>query len=441
MAIRGVGSGRGGPTDCRRAGTGLGRGHFDWRWACLVRLSDRWRLVASVFVMLMVSSGFSFHNLSVYTAALAEERAFSVADISGAIALLFVATGIAGLGIARHIATNEARWTILAGAAIGGGALSLIGFATEIWQVWLLYALFGIGNAGVSLIPATTLVTRWFPGSDRSVALSVASTGLSAGGVALTPASAFALHQLGVEGAMPWFGAVFFLAIAPIALTVRDWPAGRRIAARTAADTDAARAALRSRFFIGAAIAYVLALGSQVGVITHIFNHVDKLAGQVVASSSASTLALCSILGRLLGGVLVKHVPIRAFTLGNMLGQCVGAAVLALAQTPTSILLGTVCFGFTVGNLLMLQPLLMAEAFGVRLYPRIYSVANLATTAGVAGGPLLLGVLHDLHSYVPAFLTASAASVLGFVALVAAGAVPSPLPEPEGRQMNNRAQH
>ena len=395
----------------------------------LVGLSDRWRVVASVFVMLMVSSGFGFHNLSVYMTALSEQRSFAVADVSGAVALLFVTTGIAGLAIARLIARHHARWTILAGAAVGGLALSLVGFATEVWHVWLLYAVFGIGNAGVSLIPATTLVTRWFPDSNRAVALSIASTGLSAGGVALTPASAFALHRLGVDGAMPWFGAIFFLAIAPIALTLRDWPDGRRSPPQTASDAEAASAALRSRFFVGAAIAYVLALGSQVGVITHVFNHADKLAGQVVASSAVSTLALCSILGRLLGGVLVRRFPIRAFTLCNMIGQGFGAAVLALAETPAMILFGTVCFGFTVGNLLMLQPLLMAEAFGVRNYPRIYSVANLATTAGVAGGPLLLGVLHDWHSYVVAFLTASGASFLGFAVFVAAGALPSPYAE------------
>ena len=45
-------------------------------------------------------------------------------------------------------------------------------------------------------------------------------------------------------------------------------------------------------------------------------------------------------------------------------------------------------FGATVGNLLMLQPLLLAEAFGVREYPRIY-LSQLLSTLGVAPGPAL----------------------------------------------------
>ena len=80
----------------------------------------------------------------------------------------------------------------------------------------------------------------------------------------------------------------------------------------------------------------------------------------------------------------------------------------------------------TVGNLLMLQPLLMATAFGVRDYPRIYSVANLWMTVGVAGGPLALGVLYDLLSYQTAFLAASAASGVALVVFFGAGALPNP---------------
>ena len=52
-----------------------------------------WWLVAGVFVVLSISSGFGFYNLSVYMNALAGERAFAVADLSGAVALLFLVSG------------------------------------------------------------------------------------------------------------------------------------------------------------------------------------------------------------------------------------------------------------------------------------------------------------------------------------------------------------
>ncbi len=387
------------------------------------------RLVAGVFVVLAVSSGFGFYNLAVYMNALSEQRAFTVTDISQAVGLLFIASGLAGLAVGRLMAVWDVRWVMVGGAAVAGAALSLMGHATEVWHVWVLYTVFGVGNAAVSLVPGTTVVTRWFPGANRSVALSIASTGLSVGGVLLTPLSAFVIQAVGVEQALPWFGAAFFCVIAPVALlTVRDWPPGGGPSARRVEPPDNAAVAhaLRSRFFVGAAVAYVLMMGAQVGVIAHIFNHADKVAGQSVASSSVATLAFCSIVGRLLGGLVVRRFPIRAFTMLNVAGQAVGIAALAVAQTGAVVLVGAACFGVTVGNLLMLQPLLMATAFGVRDYPRIYSVANLWMTVGVAGGPLALGVLYDLLSYQTAFLAASAASGVALVVFFGAGALPKP---------------
>lgn len=383
-----------------------------------------WWLVAGIFIVLTISSGFGFYNLAVYMNALAQQRGFAVTDVSGAVGLLFIVGGVAGLGVARLIAVYDARWIMIGGAAIGGVSLSLIGQAQDVWQIWLLYAIFGIGNAGVSLIPGTTLVTRWFPGANRSVALSIASTGLSTGGVVLTPICAYVVHNFGIGIAMPWFGAVFFLAIAPIALLmVRSWPDGERPAARTGADSSV-RAALVSRFFIGTSAAYVLVMGSQVGAIAHIFNHADKVAGQVVASSAVATLAMLSIIGRLVGGFIVARFPIRAFTLLNVVGQCVGLAIVAFADTGATVLVGAGTLGLTVGNLLMLQPLLMAEAFGVRDYPRIFSVANLTMTIGVAGGPLLMGMLYDAYAYPIAFLTAAVLSLIAFFVFFSAGALP-----------------
>ena len=386
-----------------------------------------WWLVAGVFVVLSMSSGFGFHNLSVYMNALVGEHSFAVADLSGAVALLFLVGGVGGIVVGRLIERRDIRWVMVAGAAVGGVALMLLGSVREIWHVWLLYALFGAGNSGVSLVPGTTVVTRWFPGANRSLALSVASTGLSVGGLLLTPLSASAIRWLGVESALPWFGAVYFLAIAPIALLlVRSWPAGGRVSAAPSAALDV-RWVLRTRFFVGATAAQVFVMAAQVGGIAHIFNHADKVAGHVVAASAVSVLAAASICGRLLGGVLLTAgFPIRPFTVFNIAGQSVGLAAFALADGGASTLFAAALFGITMGNLLMLQPLLLAQAFGVRLYPRIFAFANAAATVGVAGGPLAMGIVHDALNYVWSFSLAALASTLSLLVFLAAGPLPMP---------------
>jgi predicted MFS family arabinose efflux permease len=103
--------------------------------------------------------------------------------------------------------------------------------------------------------------------------------------------------------------------------------------------------------------------------------------------------------------------------------QGVAMALLAFATTRSSLLAATVLFGATIGNLLMLQPLVIADAFGVRDYPRIFSLSQLIMTLGVAAGPFLLGALHDAASYEVAYLVAAGVSVAGSVILLSAGSV------------------
>ena len=52
-------------------------------------------------------------------------------------------------------------------------------------------------------------------------------------------------------------------------------------------------------------------------------------------------------------------------------------------------------FGVTMGNSLMMHPLLLAERFGTRDYGRIYSTSQLVTVMGVAGCPPLIGLLYE----------------------------------------------
>ena len=103
------------------------------------------------------------------------EGAFSVAEVSAVTAFYFVCSGLAGLGVARLIERFDPRWAICVGSLLAAAGLLLLGRVEEKWELYAAYAVFGVGFAATSLLPGTTLVTRWFS-RRRSVALSVATT-------------------------------------------------------------------------------------------------------------------------------------------------------------------------------------------------------------------------------------------------------------------------
>lgn len=396
-----------------------------------------WLIVAAVMVVMTVTAGLGFYNLSVYLKAFIAERGFSVSATSGATACFFVASGFTGLVVAALIDRYDPRWVITSGAILSAIATFGAGYVTELWQLYAFYVLFGIGYAGAALIPGTTLVARWFV-RRRSIALSIASTGLSLGGILLTPVSASMIEHLGIEGATPWLAAGFLLGVIPVSwILIRPSPQAMGLGpdgdtvlrdengAPLAADGIDFDSATRSRFFVFTTSAFIFAMMAQVGVIAHLFRLVSTRSGSNDAAALAvATMAMASIVGRLLGGWGLTYMSSRHFVFGLTLVQGLALALYASVESPQALLATTVLFGVTVGNLLMMQPLLLAEAFGLKAYGRIFSFNQLFMTLGVATGPAAIGFLYEwLGGYDVAFLVMAAASCLAFFLTLAAGPV------------------
>ena len=391
-----------------------------------------WYVVAGVFVVLTVSAGIGFYGLSVYLRALTVEQGFSVGVVSAATAGFFVVGGLVGLPAASWTARRDPRPLVAAGACACAVSLLLLGRLSEPWQVFAAYALFGAGFSASSLVPGTTLVTRWFA-RRRSVALSVATTGLSAGGVLLTPLVAAAVERYGLQATSPYLAAAFVVVVVPVSALLLhpspqamglqpdgdpDPPPGTDL---TVAGTPQATA-VRTRFFVAVTVAHLLAMCAQVGGMAHVYNLVAERRDAALAASVLSVLAGASLVGRLVGGVVASRVSMRLMAVVLMATQGVSLLLLSVVSSPAALLLSTVLFGATVGNLLMLHPLLLAERFGVRDYPGIYSRSQLAATVGIAAGPAVAGAMHDaLDGYGAAFAVIAAASVLAAVALSLSG--------------------
>jgi predicted MFS family arabinose efflux permease len=402
------------------------------------RVFRGWYVVAGVFVMLTVAAGIGFYGLSVYLRALTVEQGFSFGAVSGATAAFFVVGGVAGLPVASWTARRDPRPLIAAGACACALSLLLLPRLTAVWQLYLVYGLFGAGFSASSLVPGTTLVTRWFS-RRRSVALSVASTGLSAGGVLLTPVVAATVDRHGLATVAPWLALAFVVGIVPVTAVLLQ-PSPQALGLQPDGDpapaADApiawagtpARTATRTRYFVAVTIAHSLAMLAQVGGMAHLYNLVAERRDAGLAASALLLLAASSLVGRLVGGVVAARVSMRAMAV--VLMCCQAAALLMLSRSDASgALLGaTVLFGLTVGNLLMLHPLLLAERFGVVDYPRIYSRSQLAATLGIAAGPAAAGLLHDaLDGYGAAFALLAAGSVAAGAALATSGPTRAPV--------------
>ena len=399
-----------------------------------------WKIVAAIFVLLTFTSGLSFYNHAIYLNALAEQPAFTVSIASSAVSIFFFTGGITGLFVAKWVQEYDPRICISVGALLSFLSLSVLAYVTTTWQLFLVYGLFGAGFSASSLIPATTLVTKWFR-RRRAMALSISSTGLSLGGVILTPLSILMVESLGFEIAAPLIGVMYLLGVIPVAwmfLRVSPesmglLPDGEKIISQSADkepqdnDEDGLyfRDVIRGRFFWGVSLAYIFIMAAQVGGIAHQYGLVREQLSEAETAIAVAILPVFSIIGRLAGGWIVDQMSIRKFAIIMMILQASSLSLLSTGFSVTTLCIGLAVFGASVGNLLMLQPLLIAEAFGVKDYARIFSVSNLMSSWGTAMGPAVLGFVYAANTnlYQLPYMVAAISGALGVGLFLAGGKI------------------
>ena len=118
------------------------------------------------------------------------------------------------------------------------------------------------------------------------------------------------------------------------------------------------------------------------------------------ASLALSTTAAGSFAARLAVGGFADRVSKRRLCAALMCLQ--GAAVAGFAACSQTLPLFAVSlvFGVTIGNIFLLQALLVGECFGMRSFATVLGLIQLITQTASGLGPYALGLLHDaLGSY------------------------------------------
>ncbi len=176
------------------------------------------------------------------------------------------------------------------------------------------------------------------------------------------------------------------------------------------------------------ALAFSCVLLGQIGLLIHALAFLREHLDARTAALGFSLLPAASVVGRLVvGGLLVDRLDKRRVTMVLFCVQATGLATFGLASDPAWLVVASLVFGVTIGNIFMLQSLLTSELFGIPSFGTVYGLLQLVTQIAAGLGPLVVGLLYDaLGGYAPTWLLLSGFSV--FAALVLTRLRP---PEPD----------
>ena len=390
-----------------------------------------WWVVGGCFTILFFSSALGFYGMSVYLNAFSKELGWKISSLSIATTFFFLVGGITNMLVARLIAKFDVRILIYAGAIVGAGSLYMLGHVSEKWHLFVVYGVFAVAWSCSGLTTATTVVTRWFH-TKRASGIAAASSGLSMGGVVLTPIIKKLIDAKEMSGASPYLALIWFvgmcvpayLLIRPDPLALNWMPDGQPKPENHIVELPGVSLAdaMRTKFFWVATIGFVLVLGSQVGAIQQIVKLVEERTSPGTAALATSVLSGASVVFRLVGGRIIPKFPLAKFMVFIAVMQGIGIILIGQMESTIPLMLAIGLFGAMVGNVLMMQSLLIAQRFGVRDYPRISARSGLVSLTGTAIGPILIGAIRDSSGgYTVPYLVAGCISLIGALIFTTSG--------------------
>jgi MFS family permease len=132
------------------------------------------------------------------------------------------------------------------------------------------------------------------------------------------------------------------------------------------------------------------------GVYLHALSRLHGWSAGLISVAVTAYYTLSAGCLVVVGGLIDRHGPRGVLTYG-VVTMAAAVALLGVITAPWQL------FGLGVGNLITFPPLLARAELGPRSFGTVFGIVGAATQAGVALGPGLMGVLHDvLGSYQPA---------------------------------------
>ena len=386
-------------------------------------------VVAGVFVVMMISMG-TLATFGVYFGSLLDEFGWTRTATSGAFSLYAILTGMLSV-IMGNITDKVGPRKVVTGCAILSGAgYALMSQVSSVWQLYLFYGVITAAGMSGGMIPALSLVARWFV-KRRGLMTAVAMAAQGAGGIIMPPLANWLIASYGWRTAYIVQGAITLVLILAAAQVLKRDPSQLGLAPYGAGEHPEAvhtsakppglsvEQALRTRqFWLMCALAMLFSFTFSV-VMVHI-----PIAGEGLGMSAAAAAAILSLMfatevvGKMVWGGAVDRI---GYNLVLVIGFGVGAASVlwfTTAVEPWMFYVFAAVFGVAHGCWVGLPPL-AGNLFGLRSHGAFIGFAYLSSQVGNMVGPVLAGYIFDATgSYRSAWIMISATAAASAVITV-----------------------
>ena len=392
------------------------------------RIFYGWWIVVAALGLMVLTAGSGFYSYSVLFKPLIEEFGWTRAATSVAQSIFFITYGASGMLAGKLIERYSVKKIVFLAVLIKGTAFLLLSQTSNLWYLYIMYFIAGLGSGGIGTVVLATVVSNWFI-KKRGMAMGITTAGIALGAMIIVPIVGFIVESFGWRLAFVFIGLLFYIGGIPLALFVLKQrpeeigllPDGEkpsearevRVEANGAISTTTATEKGRLNTLLKGLPIWLLSGGfffgiaGEMGILVHEVPFITDMG--IPATAAAVALGFTGgmggigkvVLGWLTDKLSSRYVVLLCFTI-----QIVGVLILVQARTMAVLWLFVVVFGFGMGGAAALIPLAVGDRFGLASFGVVFGIVNFLQTVGAAVGPSFAGYVFDITgSYSFAFTT------------------------------------
>jgi len=371
-----------------------------------------WWVIGALVLALMISSGTGFYCFGVFMEPVREDFGWTKAQVTWIITIYWIVSGFSAPVLGRLIDIHGARKIMLCTAILNGACLLALSAVNTLWQFYIAYGFKAIAHAGIGLVAIGSIVSKWFV-KKRGRATGIATTGIGLGGLFLAPYAGFLIPISGWRSVYIILGILLWVLVIPaIALVVRSTPEemgllpdgedkpgneqGKTLEATSPPSGFTLGQALQTPTYWMIAASFFLVPAAVFGTLAHQTSYIESIGiSRETASLALGFTAGMGILGKIFFGFLAEKIHVRFAAMLCFGIQAVGLLILMMTRSMGMVWLFVIVFGFSMGGMATLQPLVIMGFFGTAAIGSILGSISLIFAFGAASGPLSAAYIFD----------------------------------------------
>jgi MFS family permease len=372
-------------------------------WDNVIRSHYRWVIVAAGGLLGCVAIGAMF-SLPVFLRFIARDTGWSVAAISGAMTIGFLAMAVGSVVWGNLSDRFGPRPVVLTGAALLAAGLALASRTTNLIAFQFLFGIVVGGACSAIFAPMMACVTGWFD-THRSLAVSLVSAGMGMAPMTMSPLAAWLISHHDWRTSMQIIAGLVAILMIPVAFLVRRplaMESNAPSAAQDEPDTDMSlNQAIRSPQFIILLLTNFFCCATHSGPIIHTVSYAITCGIPTIAAVSIYSLeGFAGLGGRVVFGLMGDRFGAKPVLVWGLLVQAFGALAYVFVRELDQFYAAAALFGFVYGGVMPLYAVLARENFPLRMMGTVIGGTAMAGSLGMATGPVAGGLIYDtLASY------------------------------------------